>query len=137
MIEGYHATKLVVADVAASERFYAALGLRLAARNLGGEAEVRQEQAWLSVTGDMTSHVLILSRFTELPAPAGPTYPGEVWLCFRVDDVDATVADAVAAGGACLRRGENRPEHAVRAAVVADPEGHHIELVGPLASDPA
>ena len=25
------------------------------------------------------------------------------------------------------------PEHGVRAAVIADPEGHHIELVGPMA----
>ena len=28
--------------------------------------------------------------------------------------------------------GEDRPEHSVRAAVIADPEGHYIELVGPM-----
>lgn len=127
-----HATKLVVGDVEATERFYLALGLKLANRNLGGEDEVRQQQSWLSVTGDMTSHVLILSRFVEKPAPARPAYPGEVWLCFQVPDVDATVAAALAAGGALFRAGEDRPEHGVRAAVITDNEGHHIELVGPM-----
>ena len=33
-----------------------------------------------------------------------------------------------------LREGEDRPEHAVRAAVVADPEGHIIEIVGPMST---
>ena len=132
MIRGFHATKLVVADLAASEQFYLALGLRLASRNLGGEDEVRQQQSWLSVTGDMTSHVLILSRFVELPRPATPAYPGEIWTCFQVSDVDATVTAALAAGGRCIRAGEDRPEHGVRAAVVADNEDHHIELVGPM-----
>jgi catechol 2,3-dioxygenase-like lactoylglutathione lyase family enzyme len=127
-----HATKLVVADVEAAERFYLALGMKVANRNLGGEAEVRQEQSWLSATGDMSSHVLILSRFLELPAARRPTYPGEVWLCFQVADVDACVAAAVAAGGALFRAGEDRPEHAVRAAVISDNEGHYIELVGPM-----
>lgn len=132
-----HATKLVVADVEAAERFYLALGLKLASRNLGGEAEVRQQQSWLSATGDMTAHVLILSRFLELPAPPRPAYPGEVWLCFQVPDVDAAVAAAIGAGGSLFRAGEDRPEHAVRAAVIRDNEGHHIELVGPMLGAPA
>lgn len=132
MITGMHATKLVVRDLESSERFYRALGLRLVSRNLGGEDEVRQAQCWLSVTGDMTTHVLILSHFTEVPPPPKPVYPGEVWLAFQVSDVDATVAAAMAVGGATLRAGQDRPEHAVRAAVVCDPEGHLIELVGPM-----
>lgn len=127
-----HATKLVVADLEAAERFYVALGMKVASRNLGGEDEVRQEQTWLSATGDLSAHVLILSRFLELPAADRPTYPGEVWLCFQVPDVEATVARAVAAGGSLFRAGEDRPEHAVRAAVISDNEGHYIELVGPM-----
>ena len=127
-------TKLVVRDVAAAERFYTALGLAVVSRNLGGEAEVRQEQCWLSATGDASAHVLILSRFVELPPPPRPTYPGEAWLVFVVDDVDATIAAVQAAGGAVVRPGEDRPEHSVRAAVVSDPEGHMIELVGPMAA---
>src|SRR6516165_1741516 len=115
-----HATKLVVGDLPRSERFYLALGLKVASRNLGGEAEVRQEQCWLSATGDMTSDVLILSRFVELASPMAPTYPGEVWLCFQVADVDSTCAAVIDTGGAIVRAGEDRREHAVRAAVVAD-----------------
>jgi predicted enzyme related to lactoylglutathione lyase len=124
--------KLVVGDLGRAERFYSALGLQVVARNLGGEDEVRQDQAWMSETGDMQSFVLILSHFTELPAPRPPVYPGEVWLVFTVANVDTTIAQVEREGGSVLRRGENRPEHNVRAAVVADPEGHPIELVGPM-----
>jgi catechol 2,3-dioxygenase-like lactoylglutathione lyase family enzyme len=141
MILAMHATKLVVRDAEAAERFYSAVGLKLVTRNLGGEAEVRQQQSWMSVTGDSTSHMLILSQFLEAGAPPLPAYPGEVWLAFNVADVDATIAQAVAAGGSVQRPGEDRPEHGVRAAVVADNEGHLIEIVGPignggLVSDP-
>lgn len=124
--------KLVVGDLARAERFYAALGLQVVARNLGGEDEVRQEQCWMSETGDMQSFTLILSRFTELPLPPRAVYPGQVWLVFSVPDVDGMVALVEREGGAVLRAGQNRPEHHVRAAVVADPEGHPIELVGPM-----
>lgn len=127
-----HATKLVVRDVEAAERFYVSLGLQVVSRNLGGEEEVRQQQSWLSTTGEPGSHILILSQFVELPPPQGPEYPGEVWLCFQVPDVDASIATVEAGGGALVRPGEDRPEHAVRAAIVSDLEGHFIELVGPM-----
>ncbi len=132
MILGMHATKLVVRDVAAAEAFYQAIGLKLVSRNTGGEKEVRQQQAWLSVSGDSTSHMLILSEFLEAPAPALPAYPREFWLAMNVADVDAVLALAVAAGGSVLRHGEDQPSHGVRAAVIADNEGHIIELVGPM-----
>lgn len=125
-------TKLVVGDLALTEAFYVAMGLQVVSRNEGGEEEVHQQQCWLSASGDMTSHVLILSRFVELPLPPRPSYPGEAWLTFSDVDVDATSAAALANGGSIVRAGEDRPEHGVRAAVIADPEGHHIELVGPM-----
>ena len=125
-------TKRVVGDLARCEAFYVAMGLKLVGRNQGGEDEVHQEQVWLSASGDRTTHVLILSCFLELPKPPPPTYPGEAWLTFSDVDVDATCADAVANGGSVVRAGEDRPEHGVRAAVIADPEGHFIELVGPM-----
>ncbi len=128
------ATKLVVRDLEASERFYRAIGLKLVSRNVGGEAEVRQAQCWLSASGDRSTHILILTRFLELPPPSSPAYPGEVWLAFTVSDVDATVTTMHALGGKVLRSAQDRPEHGVRAAVLSDPEGHVIELVGPMAS---
>jgi hypothetical protein len=39
-----------------------------------------------------------------------------------------------AAGGRTARAGQDRPEHHVRAAVASDPDGHHIELVGPMST---
>lgn len=132
MIVAMHATKVVVRDVEAAERFYAAVGLKVVNRMTGGEKDVRQKQSWLSVTGGSDSHMLILSQFLEVPAPARPDYPGEFWLAFNVADVEATCRAVVAEGGAILRAGEDRPEHGVRAAVVADPEGHIIEIVGPM-----
>lgn len=136
MILAMHATKLVVRDVEIAERFYQAVGLKPVARNLGGEGNVRQQQAWMSVTGDSSSHMLILSQFLEAPAPPLPAYPREVWLAFNVADVDATIAAVESAGGSVLRPGEDRPEHNVRAAVVEDNEGHIIEIVGPIAGGP-
>ena len=128
-------TKLVVGDLALTERFYVAMGLKVVGRNEGGEGEVHQQQCWLSASGDSDTHVLILSRFVELPVPPRPVYPGEGWLTFSDVDVDAACATCVAQGGKVVRAGEDRPEHGVRAAVIADPEGHHIELVGPMKGD--
>jgi lactoylglutathione lyase len=127
-----HATKLVVRDVNAMAQFYQAVGLKIVSRNLGGEGNVRQEQCWLSASGDAASHLLILSRFVEVPLPPPPVYPNEVWLAFHVENVDTTVAAVTASGGVLVRAGQDRPEHQVRAAVVSDPEGHIIELVGPM-----
>lgn len=132
MIVGMHATKLVVRDVAAAERFYEAIGLKLVSRNEGGEAEVRQRQSWMSVTGVSSSHMLILSQFLEVAAQPLPAYPREVWLAFNVADVEAICGAVLANGGSVIRVGEDRPEHGVRAAVVGDNEGHVIEIVGPI-----
>ncbi len=131
------ATKLVVRDLEAAEAFYRAIGLKLVSRNVGGEAEVRQEQCWLSASGDASAHILILTRFLELPPPRLPEYPGEAWLAFRVADVDLTLTTMETSGGKVLRAAQDRPEHGVRAAVVGDPEGHVIEVVGPMSATAA
>jgi predicted enzyme related to lactoylglutathione lyase len=129
--------KLVVRDLDASERFYCAMGFKVVSRNLGGENEVRQAQCWLSESGNRDGFVLILSRFLET-RPAPPLqYPNEVWLVFMTTDVDATIRAVTDNGGAIVRAGQDRPEHAVRAAVVHDPEGHIIEIVGPMSGSAA
>jgi predicted lactoylglutathione lyase len=124
--------KLVVLDLDASEHFYRAMGFQVISRNVGGEAEVRQSQSWLSATGDMSAFVLILSQFLEIPPPAKVIYPGQAWLVFTTSDVDATVDAAQKNGGSVLRVGQDRPEHNVRAAIVSDLDGHVIEIVGPM-----
>jgi catechol 2,3-dioxygenase-like lactoylglutathione lyase family enzyme len=132
MILGIHATKVVVRDVDAAERFYLAIGLKLVTRNEGGVGKVRQKQAWLSPSGETGGHTLILTQFPEVPYPTMPGYPGEFWLAFNVADVDAVCAVVEAEGGSVIYTGEDQPEHRVRAAIVADPEGHVIEIVGPM-----
>jgi predicted enzyme related to lactoylglutathione lyase len=124
--------KLVVQDLGTAERFYRALGFKVVGRNVGGEGNVAQEQCWLSATGDTSAYVLILSRFLERPPAPRPVYPGEAWLVFTVSNVDATVRNVETQGGSIVRAGQDRPEHSVRAAVVSDPEGHIIEVVGPM-----
>ena len=124
--------KLVVQDLDVAERFYRAIGFKVVSRNVGGEGNVSQEQCWLSASGDTSANLLILSRFLECPPSSWPVYPGEAWLVFTVSSVDATVRAVEAQGGGILRRGQDRPEHSVRAAVVSDPEGHVIEIVGPM-----
>lgn len=125
-------TKLVVKDLGASERFYLALGLQVVGRNTGGEGDVAQTQSWLSETGDLNSHILILSQFLNFPPPPKVVYPGELWLTFTVSDVDAALETTKAHGGGIRRAGADIPEHQCRAAVVTDPEGHVIEIVGPM-----
>jgi predicted enzyme related to lactoylglutathione lyase len=130
---GMNFNKLVVGDVTAAERFYAAVGLKVVHRHENGEDEVRQQQVYMSVTGRPDAHQLILCRFVNFPPPARPAYPGESWLVFNVADVDETIRTMQAHGGGVFRAPQDRPEHGVRAAVVHDPEGHFIELVGPMA----
>lgn len=126
-------TKIIVGNLARSERFYAGLGLTAFNRSLSGEDRAAQEQVWVSASGDMASHVLLLSRFLNLPAPKRPDYPGEAWLILGDLDVDAACAAVLAGGGGIVRAAQDNPEFRVRSAVVTDPDGHHIELTGPIA----
>jgi predicted lactoylglutathione lyase len=132
MMTGWNFTKRIVADVEAAERFYLAMGLKTLFRRDGGEGddEVRQQQIYMSLTGDDTSSQLIICRFPAY-APPKPAYPGESWLCFNVADVDESCRTAERAGGSVFRPGADIASHGVRAAIVADVDGHFIELVGP------
>lgn len=125
-------TKIVVGELVRAERFYKALGLAAFNRSLSGEDRSAQEQVWVSASGDMTSHVLLLSRFLNLPTPKRPEYPGEAWLILGDMDVDAACSAVVANGGAIVREAKDTPEFRVRSAVVTDPDGHHIELTAPM-----
>jgi predicted enzyme related to lactoylglutathione lyase len=124
--------KLIVGDVEAAQRFYEAVGLKTVFRHDGGEGEVEQQQVYMSVTGQPDAHQLILCRFVNFPPPPRPVYPGEGWLVFNVPDVDETIRTVEAQGGGVFRAAQDRPEHGVRAAVVHDPGGNYIEIVGPM-----
>jgi catechol 2,3-dioxygenase-like lactoylglutathione lyase family enzyme len=132
---GWNFTKRIVADLDAAERFYAAMGLKVVSRLFGGDDDdqVRQQQTYMSASGDGTSHQLILCRFPAYPPPSKPAYPGESWMCLNVADVDETCRTAAASGGSVFRAGQDRPEHGVRAAIIADADGQFIEIIGPMA----
>ena len=66
-----------------------------------------------------------LMHYTNKPAPAR----GEAAISFVVEDVDAVVAAAQAAGGTIVRAAETMEEHKVRYAIITDPEGHGIEVM--------
>lgn len=54
---------------------------------------------------------------------------GFAHLCFRVEDVDAALERAVAAGGTVVGTPGPSPEPGVRFAFVRDPEGNFVELL--------
>jgi catechol 2,3-dioxygenase-like lactoylglutathione lyase family enzyme len=118
-------TKLVVADLDASERFYReALGLRPLHRTRLPDVPIPQEQCALSTPGE-GGHILLLARYLDRPPPA----PGEAWTGFLVTDLKSAVEAVGAAGGRIVVPIHEAPAQGVRAAIVADPEGHLIELV--------
>jgi catechol 2,3-dioxygenase-like lactoylglutathione lyase family enzyme len=129
-------TKLVVRDAEAQERFYTALGLKVVYRRRGEEdgvdSDVAQDQRYLCANEDGSGPQIIICEFYKLPPPTPVVYPGQGWLVFTVSDVDGLLAATVANGGRIVKPAENRTEHGVRAAVIADPEGYLTEVVGPM-----
>jgi len=68
---------------------------------------------------------LVIQRYPNRPIPA----PGEATLGFVVQDLDATVANALAAGGSIHRPAKAEPQHGVKVAFIKDSDGHLIEVV--------
>jgi len=120
--------KLVVRDSESLARFY---------DDVFGMREVQRFDALayddphleIILSADEANGRLSLMHYTNKPAPT----PGEAAISFVVEDVDAAVAAAQAAGGASIKRAETLEGHKVRYAIIADPEGHSIELMQFLA----
>ncbi len=102
-------------DMAASERFYAALGLRFASEQHGRGPEHRAAEL-----GDLVLEIYPASEHT--PATSAR-------LGFVVDNMQDRVAALVAAGGQIVKP----PElvGGARRAVVRDPDGRKVELTEP------
>ena len=71
----------------------------------------------------------VLIHYYDSPKPV----VGELILGFQTSDLAAFVARALEAGGSVVREAWEITEMKIRVAFVADPEGHVIELVQPLA----
>ena len=126
LVTGFAFTKLVVGDLAGLETFYCtALGMKVTARIDVNEDSWSLEEVILSVAGNVDGPSLNLVHYRDRPAPP----IGEAVIGLNVSDLDAVIADVVAAGGTVTVQPVDVPEHKVRIALVSDPEGHQVELL--------
>jgi catechol 2,3-dioxygenase-like lactoylglutathione lyase family enzyme len=124
--------KLVVADLAAAERFYCdVFGLEVGHRHAENEHAYGQEETILAVPAQPQATPLILTRYLRLPPPPA----GAAWTGFTVEDLEATVAAIEKAGGGIEVPIHRASSHPVKAAVARDPEGHMIELIQFLSNE--
>jgi catechol 2,3-dioxygenase-like lactoylglutathione lyase family enzyme len=118
--------KLVVADLAAAERFYCEVfGLEVSHRHRSDEHAYGQEESMLFAPDRSTAIPFILTRYLRQPNPVA----GAAWTGFSVEDLEATVAAIERAGGRIEVPIHAASSHPVRAVVARDPEGHMIEVI--------
>lgn len=120
-------TKIYVADAEALEKYYSVgLGLRRTAYLEIGVGEAAFKEIILSVeNGSSTGAQLALIQYIERPAPP----IGEAVIVFMVDHLETVLASLVAAGGIVRVPITAIPEHDLKLAFVADPEGHVVEIM--------
>lgn len=120
-------TKIHVSDIDTAERFYTeTLGLVQTARLEVGEGEYAFKEAILSIpSASIDGAKLGLVQYLSKPAPA----PGEAVFAFMVDDVERVASTMVKAGGTIVSPVREIPEHHLKLAYVADPEGHVVEIM--------
>lgn len=120
----FAAAKILVGDIDALEVFYTeALGFAVTARIEDGAGPTRIREIFLGLDG--APALLALIRFVNLPVPQ----PGESMIALMTADLDATIASILAHGGSDLSGVVEVPAHNLRVAIVADPEGHKLELI--------
>ena len=124
---------VVVRDLDVAERFYREVfGMKPDHRVETQEHKYALDEVIMSLEGAPgapAGHALILTRYLERPCPPA----GAAWTGFVVADIDATIAAVERAGGRSEVPVHENAEHGVRAAIVADPDGHLIELIQMLA----
>lgn len=120
--------KIVVRDSESLAHFY---------HDVFGMKEVRRFDALATddphleifLSAGESDNQIALLHYVNKPAPT----PGEAVVAFMVEDVDAVVAAAQAAGGKSTRAAETLEEYKFRYAMIADPEGHNIEIMQSVA----
>lgn len=128
MIKGYAFTKIIVADLALMERFYCdSLGLKVQARIAVDKPGWALRETILTF-GDPSGTLLNLVQYLDRPCPA----PGEAVIGLSVDSIDAVIDAATRGGGSVATPPVDVPDHGLRIAYIADPEGHLLELLQPL-----
>ena len=127
MIRAYAFTKIIVADLAAMERFYVeVLGLSVRTRIAVDKPGYAIRETVLVIGESET--LLNLVQYLDRPCPL----PGEAVVGLTVDDMDAVIAAATNASGSVITPPVDIPDHQLKVAYIADPEGHLLELLQPL-----
>lgn len=129
-IMAFSLTKIEVQDLQAAERFYTgALGLEVRGRVEFGEGERLMHELILGVPGSRPpAPSFILISYPNKACPA----PGEATVGFMVEDMEAAMDKAIAAGATIEIHPIDVPEHGLRLAFLLDPQGHRIELLQQL-----
>lgn len=118
--------KLLVKDSVELSKFYCdVFGMKEVRRIDALGADEPHLEIFLSAGPEENGNQIALLHYVNKPAPT----PGEASIAFMVEDVDAIVAAAQAAGGTSTRAAETLEEHKFRYAIIADPEGHSIEVM--------
>ena len=130
MNDHFSFTKLVVADLEASARFYTAVfGLRQQTR-VQAEIAGRPIDEILFEPTAPGGGAFVLLRYADVTSPSSE----EVIIGIVTTDVAGVVARVGDAGGSVVQAPTAMPEHGVTVAFVADTEGHLIEVVELLPS---
>ncbi len=118
--------KIMVRDADALAPFYMdVFKMKQSGRYDGLQTDDPHLEIFLNSETESGTQQLALMHYVNKPTPT----PGEAAVSFMVDDVDAIVSAALAAGGAIKRAAETLEEHKFRYAIVTDPEGHSIEIM--------
>lgn len=125
--KAFSLAKIQVADIDAAERFYVeGLGLEVSARVAEGEGEARMFERIMAVPGaPRGTPNFILISYPDAPCPP----PGESTIGFMVEELEASIERAVAAGARLDVPPAELPHYGLRLAFLLDPQGHRIELL--------
>jgi predicted lactoylglutathione lyase len=121
------AVTLGVRDVAASARFYEALGFKRKVRSTGDEIAFFEAGGVVLALWDwdkLAEDAVVSSQ------PRSPTFRGSTlaWNCATPAEVDAVFNKAIEAGAGLLRRPE-KTEYGGYRGYFSDPDGHVWEVV--------
>lgn len=141
--EAVHHVGVTVADMDRSVAFWAAL-VGAAARDhtvlqgpqvgtMVGYPGIHIERCWVDLPGGIALELLRYLDRDDEPYHPGTAHPGNVHLCLRVADMEASHAHAVACGARPVSERPivvaAGPRAGTRLAYLRDPDGVTIELV--------